>query len=61
MVAVYFEGHFLKRPRLKIFENYIFVTRKVWRTIWYAQNLGAIYFGTFWISTNREFAKWNIF
>ena len=25
--------------------------------IWYAQILGAIFFGTFWISTNREAAE----
>ena len=54
---MYFEGHFLKRPRLKKFENYIFVTRKVWRIIWYAQTLGAIFFGTFWISTNRVLSR----
>ena len=54
MIAVYIEGHFLKRPRLKLFKNYIFATRKVWCFIRYTQFLGAIFFGTFWISTNRE-------
>ena len=53
LAVSYFEGHFLKRPRLKNFKNYIFVTRKVYCIIWYAQILGAIFFGTFWISTNR--------
>ena len=51
---MYYEGHFLKRPRLKKFKSYIFVTRKVWCIIWYAQILGAIFFGTFWISTSRD-------
>ena len=32
----------------------IFVTRKVWCIIWYAQILGPVFFSTFWISTNRE-------
>ena len=45
---------YLKRPRLKIFKNYIFATKKVWRIIWYSHILWAIFFGTFWISTNRE-------
>ena len=38
---------------LKNLINYIFATRKVWFIIWYVQILGAIFFGTFWISTNR--------
>ena len=50
---MYFEGNFLKRPRFKKFKNYIFVTRKVLCIICYVQILGAIFFGTFWISTNR--------
>ena len=50
----YFGLQFSKRPRLKNFENYIFVARKVWFIIWYAQILVAIFFSTFWISTNRE-------
>ena len=32
----------------------IFATRKACCIIWYAQILGAIFFGTFWISTNRD-------
>ena len=32
------------------------MTRNVWCIIWYAQILGAIFFGTFWISTNRGVA-----
>ena len=50
ILAAYFEGHFLKRPRLKKDLNYVFVTGKLWCIIWYAQILGAIFFGTFWIS-----------
>ena len=46
--------------RLKNFENYISETRKVWCIIWYTQILGAIFFGTFWISTHRA-KSWCIF
>ena len=52
-IYVYFEVHFLKRPRLKNLEKYFFATRKICFFIRYAQFLGAIFFGTFWISTNR--------
>ena len=45
---------FQKGQDWKKIQNYIFATRKVWCTIWCAQILGAIFFGTFWISTNRE-------
>ena len=55
-----FQGHFLKRPRLKKKLNYIFVSRKIWCIIWYAQILGAIFFGTFWISTNRDGSDFRI-
>ena len=54
MIDVFFKGNFLKRQRLKNFKDYIFVTRKVFCIIWYAQFLGAIFIGTFWISTNRD-------
>ena len=54
-----FEGQFLKRPRYKKVLNYISETRQVWCFIRYAQFLGAILFGSFYILYNRVKQTYN--